>query len=223
LEPGGGMYYLTVPLSGKFIILRRQKSAAQREQIVEIIDSGTFETIERFEIPGFAIIDIWEDRLLSISSEHRLAEKKISALQWNDLRLDGSVIYNTASFIYNGAIVVKSRIQGSLDEKIFLTMIEDGKKSDPIFNGCMSKPSLSTPVVACRESKLSEIRERLDLSAKDWIAVYDLSTRQVLLATKKYSEDIVDYAISPDGSSIILMIKKKIEIYNVTSKNNKKK
>lgn len=225
LEPGGGIYSIIVPLSGKFIILMRQKSVIQFEKIIEIIDSGTFETMERLEIPSFGIIDIWEDRLLSINYEHLLVEKKIGALQWNDLMLDESnITNNTARFIYNGAIVIKGLIRRFPDEKRFLVRVEDGKKNDPVFNGCMSKPSWSTPVVACRESKLSEIRDILDLSGKNWIKVYDLNIRQAILVTKEYSAtDMVDYAISSDGNSIILMTNKKIELYNVNPKNDKKK
>ena len=225
LEPGGGMYYIIVPLSGKFIILMRQKSVTQFEKIIEIINADTFETMEQLEIPSFGMIDIWEDRLLSISYEHQLIEKKIAALQWDDLGLDESnITNNTARFIYNGAIVAKGLIRRSPEEKRFLVMIEDGKKSAPVFDGCMSKPSMSTPVVVCRESKLSEIRDILDLSGKNWIAIYDLNTRQVLLATKEYSAaDMIDYAISPDGSSILVMTEKKIELYNVNFKKDKKK
>jgi len=56
----------------------------------------------------------------------------------------------------------------------------------------------------------------LDLNSMDWIEAYDLSTQQVLLATRRYSaEQIRDYAISPDGMSIVLMTINRIELYTV--------
>jgi len=234
LEPGKGLYKIIVPLSGKYIALKQSQfqSSVQFVEIVEIIDSSTFETMERFEQPDFGIVDIWKDRLLAISydgnSKSRFFEKKVGAFQWNvlgftqwtglhGLGLTDSRSYANPRFIYNGAIIFKDIIEQSSTRKINLVMIEDGKKSGPFFEGCISKPSWNSPIVACEKSKLSTIRELLDLFAKRWIETFDLSTKKVLLTTKK-SSDMVDYEISPDGNSIIIMTQKKIELYTVKSK-----
>ena len=59
----------------------------------------------------------------------------------------------------------------------------------------------------------------LDLNGKDWIQAYDLYTQQVLLETRQYSAgEVIDYAISPKGDSIVLLTEKKVELYNVSSK-----
>ena len=227
-----GAYNIIVPLSGKYIVLKQRQPNARFAGIVEIIDFITFETIERFEQPDFGIIDIWKDRLLSISydgnSNSRFFEKKIGAFQWNVLGLTqwtglhglgliDSRSYANPRFIYNGTVIFKDIIEQPPTRKINLVMVEDGKKSGPFFEGCISKPSWNTPNVACEKSKLSTIRELLDLFPKRWIETFDLSTRQVLLTTKK-SSDMVDYEISPDGNSIIIITQKKIELYTVKSK-----
>ena len=245
--PSKSSYDIIVPLSGKFIVLCRRgndKRFPPYENLVEIIDSDMFEIIERFELPDFKIVDIWQDRLLSRSyadmvHEGRYVEKKIGASQWNDIGL-GQGEYAEAKYIYNGATVVQESIYNGFilinDNIKFLTgpvkrfwvVIEDGKKSDPL-KGCISTPSWNTSVVACKRNETSATRSFFDLFGKGWIEAYDLNTRQVLLATKAYTpdsisgEDIVDYAVSPDGNSIVLMTSKKIELYNVNSKKDKKK
>ena len=232
----GDFSRITVPLSGKFFILHTNQNS-------EIIDSDTFETVERLEQqPNFAIEDIWGDRLLAVRyigriqktlySLHEFYEKKIGASQWNYLGFEQGE-RPTAQYIYNGAIVVDDRIglppDGVIDQKRFWFMIEDGKKSDAVFKDCKFTPSWNTPVMACKNNKTSAIRELLDLFGKTWIEAYDLITRQVLLKTKAYTpdsisgEDVVDYAISPNGDSIVLMTSKKIELYTVKPKKDKKK
>ena len=235
LEPGGGMYYLIMPLSGKYIILWRQKSATQFERIIEIIDSDTFKTMELFEIPSLRIMDIWEDRLLAIgyfedTCDSYYLEKKIGTEQWNALGLTQGSQTN-AKFIYNGDIIVTDNIGLVHNKKGFWFMIEAGKKSDPVFGGFYSTSKLSwnTPTIASKINNQSAIRRLFDLFGKNWVESYDLSTRKVLLKTKAYSQDsisgeeMVDYAISPDGDSIILMTNKKIELYTVNPKKIKKK
>ena len=235
LERGKGSYKIIVPLSGKYIVLKQIQSGARFAGIVEIIDSGTFETLERFEQPDFEIVDIWKDRLLSISNDgndkSRFFEKKIGAFQWDVLgstqwsilhvlALIDSRRYANPRFIYNGTIIFRDIIEqpsAPTAPKGFFFMIEDGNKNGPFFEGCISKPSWNTPNVACGKSKLSAIRELLDLFAKSWVEIFDLSTRKVLLTTKK-SSDMVDYEISPDGNSIIIITQKKIELYTVKSK-----
>jgi hypothetical protein len=241
IERGEGSYSLIVPLSGEFIILRQlgQLDSGRYERIVEVIDTGTFKTIERFEQPSFSITDIWEDRLLAVQSlaaqsiiktrNRRFYEKKIGASQWNDLGLK-QVDYANAKYIYNGAIIISDSIEKPFDAKNFWFMLEDGKKSDSVFESrVFSTPSWNTSVIACRRNKVSFFRRMFDLFGKHWIEAYDLNSKQVLLTTKKYSEDsisgeyIATHAISPDGDSIILMTNKKIELYNVNSKKDKKK
>jgi len=236
-ERGEGLYDIIVPLSGKYIVLQQRQYDTRFAKIIEIIDSVTLETMEHLDQPDFGIVDIWKDRLLSISydgnSESRFFEKKIGDSQWNVLGLTrwtnlhvlglaDSRRYANPRFIYNGAIVLRDIIEQPSATKIFLLMIESGKTSGPYFEGCISKPSWNTPIVACEKSKMSAFRKLLDLFAKRWIETFDLSTQQVLLMTKN-SADIVDYEISPNGDRIIIMTQKKIELYNVNSKKNKKK
>ena len=235
-------YNIIVPLSGKFFTLSQKEYLSRNrfERVIEIINSITFEQVERFEQPNFRIMDILEDRLLSVNysedtRESYFFEKNIGALRWNGLGLTKwSTLgildrrYANPRFIYNGAIVDSDSIGPVYDRKSFWVIIEDDKKSDPVFEGCISKPSWNTPIVACEKSKVSAIRSFFDLFGKDWVEAYDLSTRKVLLKTKAYSQDsisgekMVDYAISPDGDSIILMTNKKIELYNVKPKKENK-
>ena len=174
-------------------------------------------------------MDIWEDRLLinDLSddyNEHYLFEKKIGASQWNSLGLFQGIYYARANYIYNGTIIIAGSLRKMPDTKAFWFRIEDGRISDPVFEGLLFKSSWNTPIVAAGRSHLSEFRSTFDLDSKDWIVAYDLSTQQVKLATKKYSaSNIVDYAISPNGDNIVLMTKKKIELYNINSQKDKKK
>ena len=224
LDVSERLYNITVPLSGKFFILGQ--SADRRKRTSEIINSVTFETIELFDKSYSGIADIWEDRLLSESyidsdgiRETRFFEKQIGASQWNDLVSVQRGGYVEAKFIYNGAIVVSDPPH----QKKFWLMIEDGRKSEPVSKGFIQfKSSRNAPIVANKVNRTSAIRNFFDLFDKESIEAYDLNTRQVLLETKKYT-DIVDYAISPDGDNIILITKKKIELYAVYFKKDKKK
>lgn len=215
-------YNLLVPLNGEFFSIELRGD----DQITMIIDSKTFKTIERFSGVNF-IIGIWEDQLLATSyskdtREQRFFKKKIGASQWNDL---GLIQGNRADakFIYNGTIIVTDIIEQIPDRKVFWFMIENDKKSDPVFKGIgRFKPSWCVPIVAIRPNYLSDFRRALDLDGKQWIEVYDLNAQRVLFTTKKYN-DIVDYAISPNGDSIVLMTKKKIEFYKVPASSGTKK
>ena len=237
-----GKYYLMVPLSGKFFIFGQANGLRDRrgEQFIEIIDSSTFEMLERFDKTNFTITDIWEDRLVLLNhSEYtfdsQVFEKKIGASQWNIIGLKkGSTIrssdkrrYVDPRFSYNGAIIFKkddnSAIVFTKVDKGFWLMIEDGKESRLPLSGYEFELSSNAPVIAGEKYKLSVIRRMLALLGKHWIEAYDLNTRHVLLATKGYSnsrstQEIKDYAISPDGNSIILITSKKIELYTVKSK-----
>jgi len=203
-------YYIIVSISGKFIILHRYRSGSQFRRI-EIIDSGTFETVEHFDtLPNFSIVDIWGDRLLSVSysdsegiSEKHFFEKKIGDSQWSYF---GSVQQRSnanARFIYNGAIIV-----------------EDGIGRAPVTGGAY-KYSWNAPVRAVRTGTQSYFLNEMGLG-KGWVKAYDLNTRKALLTTKKHS-GVRSYDISPDGDGIILMTEKKIEFYNIKSKKDKKK
>ena len=230
---GDGLLYhaIIVPLSGKFIILVQREDGRPHppyERFVEIIDTGTFEIVERFDEPNFRILDIWRDQLLSNGYSNgahagRYIEKKIGASEWSDLGL----AQGKARYIYNGTIVVTDFVGQLPNAKAFWFIIENGKKGDPVFEGCISKLSWNTPVIACERGEKSLI-QLVDFSRRWFIETYDLNVRQVLLATKKYSPDlilgerIVGYAISPDGGSIILMTNKKIELYNVKPQKEKK-
>ena len=213
-------YDIIVPLSGKYFILNRLYT--QLKGSSEIIDSRTFETIERFDAPpDYRIVDIWEDQLLSISfssdnSERRFSKRKINTSQWNDLELVQGERAE-ARFIYNGAIVVRDNIGRMPDIKTFWFIVEDGKKSEPVFSGLGLKFPSKASVVMTARSYLAGIRRAFDLFSKNWFEVYDFRNHKVLLETKKHT-DIADHAISPDGDSIIIMTKKKIEFYSVNSK-----
>ena len=228
---GSGMYNIVMPLSGRFFILDVRYSLFKRTS--EIIDSITFKIIERFDVPDFGILDIWENHLLALVRSNENSNR-IDILKgeiggtWNVLaqnlsygRYMGS---GKKSFIYNGAIVIEDIIGQMPLTKGIWYMIEDGKRSDQIYKGLLFKPSWNTPIVAVKGVELSDFRRALDLDSKDWIEAYDLSTQQVLFKTRKYSaSDIVDYTISPNGDSIVLMTKKKIELFNVPAHGAKKK
>jgi len=224
-------YDLITPLHGQFFIFGSWDGVSCT---IEIIDSKTFKTIEQWNESSHIfnmsslLMDIWGDQLLLTRHTtdfhgRNFFVKKIGTSKWNDLGTLPKVnVY--AKFIYNGIIVFTGYIEQMFDSKEFWFKIENGKVSEPIFEGLQFKPSLNTSIVAAGASHLSDFRRTFDMDSKDWIEAYDLNTRQVLLATKRYSaSDIVDYAISPDGDSIVLMTKKKIELYNVNPKKAKKK
>ena len=221
-KPKDVHYTLIAPLHGQFFSLEFWSD----ERITEIIDTKTFKTVERFSGDNI-ITDIWEDQLIvgrypKYPEAPRFFEKKIGASQWNDL---GQAITTSAKakFIYNGAIVITDAIEQKPYTK-FWFKIENGKKSDPITGFIeISKPSRNTPTIALEINFLSEFQRSLDMDGKYRIETYDLNTQKTLLATKKYTY-IVDYAISPNGDSVALIIKnKKIELYNVKPQNDKKK
>ena len=214
-EQRGTAFEIITPLYGQFFIFL---SHEDRNWSAEIIDSKTFKIAERLD-EKVMLMDIWGDRLLATwrtadVPESRFFEKRIGASQWNDLV--GLHERNAeARYIYNGTIIVTGTTGGP-DFRGFWFSIEDGKKNDPASRGLLFKPSLNTSIVASKRSHLSAIRRMLDLNSMDWIEAYDLSTQQVLLATRRYSaEQIRDYAISPDGMSIVLMTINRIELYTV--------
>jgi len=227
LKPGEGSYQIVVPLSGKYFILWRTVMP-----ITEIIDSGTLNIMERFDgLPNNTSTAIWEDRLLLIRPGNNGAsiyEKKIGELRWN--YLESTQVVNTrAGFIYTGAIFVSDLIRQGADTKRGWFMIEGVKKSDPVLfhnndiGVLSSKFSWHTPVMAIVNNKQLAIVKALDFNNKHFIEAYDLSARQALFKTKKYEyHDTIDYAISADGNSIVVISKKKIELYSVNSKKNKK-
>ena len=218
-----GTHNIIVPLSGKFFILNRLNTQLNRSS--EIIDSNTFDTIERFDVPNSRIVDIWGDQLLSISfssdgSESRFSKKIIGDSQWISLGVAQGE-RAVARFIYNGAIIVRDSIGQMPHIKTFWFVIEDGKKSETVFSGLGLKFPRTAPVVMTAGSLLSGIRRAFDLFSKRWLEIYDYKNHKVLLETKR-NTDIVDFAISPDGESIILMRKKKIEFYSINSKKGKR-
>ena len=81
---------------------------------------------------------------------------------------------------------------------------------------------MNTPIVAVKAGEISDFRRALDLNSLYRIKVYDLNAQRVIFITKKY-KDIVDYDISPDGDSMVLITKKKMKLYNVNSQKDKKK
>jgi len=213
------LFNLIAPLRGQYFVVR---FAENDSPIIEIIDSKTFKTVERLNMKTQdSIVDIWEDRLLATGFpnsiyERRFFDKKIGATQWNDLGLVHGRLAR-AIYIYNGTIIVAGYSGQAPNTKGFWFAIEGEKRSDLIFSGLVFKPSRNTSIVAAGDSYLSAIRSVFDHDSKDWIRAYDLSTQQALLTTKRYSSsNIVDYAISPNGDSIVLMTKKKIELYNVS-------
>ena len=225
-----GMYEITVPLSDKYFSLNRRYYMF--ESVSEIIDSSTFEIVERFDAPDFRIVDIWENQLLAITKSENgnvtIIKGEIGG-DWTILIQDLSTKhgegarYVDTKFIYNGTIVVSGDNGEPLNRKGFWFTIEDGKRGDLVFPGIGPfKPSRKTPIIATKESHKSWFRRMFDLFAKNSIKAYDVSTRQALLATPKYT-DIEDFAISPDGDGILLMRKKKMEFYSVNSKEDKKK
>jgi hypothetical protein len=209
---------LIAPLHGQYFSIKFEEGV---NQIIGIIDSKTFEIVERVTLPNFEILDIWKDRLRAFDFskgpyEHRFFEKKIGDSQWNDLGLFQGIFSARVKYIYNGTIIVTGSLRKMPEAKVFWLKIEDDKTSDLVFEGLTFKPSWNTPIIANKGGELSEFRRALDLDSKTCIEAYNLSTQQVILATKKYT-DIVDYAISPNGDSIALMTKKKIELYKVTT------
>jgi len=219
------MYDIIVPLHGKFFIF---KSWEEPNWVFEIVDSEIFKTVERLNLPTY-FMEIWGDKLFimdrPVTQEIHFYEKMIGASQWNVLGLLQGIFYPKSGYIYNGTIIVTGSIKEMPDTKGFWFKINNGKNSETVFEGIgISKPSRNAPIIANKRGVLSDFRRTFDMDSKDWIEAYDLNTRQVLLATKRYSaSDIVDYAISPDGDSIVLMTKKKIELYNVNPKKDKKK
>jgi len=229
--PKDGRYELITPLYGQYFIFKHREGYSDETGwaiwITEIIDSKTFKTIDRVNLPNSEVWDIWGDRLLAINfpNEHyerRLLVRKVGEIQWNDLGLTQGG-YSEAKYIYNGTIIVTDVSRQSPGRKGFWFTIEEGKKSDPVFKDrLIFKPSWNTPIIANRVGKESALREALDLDTPLWIEAYNINTKQIELATKKYT-NMVGHAISPDGNSIAVMTTKKIELYNVNSKKNKKK
>ena len=229
---GNGIYEIIAPLYGQYFILRfREDYRPSSSWVTEIIDSKTFKTIEKFiemEV-NLGIHDIWGDQLLAIGysnnnydKEAHLFEKKISALQWNDFGLMPRDYWLSAKFIYNGKIIIPGSIEQASDSKTVWLTIENGERSDPVYSDISRfKPSRNTSIITTKICELSDFRRTLDLNGFCRIKVYDLNTSKSLFTTKKY-KDIVDYAISPNGDSIVLMTKKKIELYTVSPSKLKK-
>ena len=226
-----GRYEIIVPLYGQYFILQtidtENRSISHKSYVItEIIDTKTFKTVERMD-NLWHMVNIWEDRILETLcpagiNERRVVEKKIGAPQWNDLGLIMTTSAE-AKFIYNGTIIVTDVIK----QIPFWFKIENGKKSATVFKGIIDglgfKPSRNTPTIALEINLQSDFQKALDISGKCRIEAYDLNTQKTLLETKKYS-NIVNYAISPNGDSVALIIKnKKIELYNVKPQNDKKK
>jgi len=209
-------YDLITPLYGQFFIFKSWDGAYFS---TEIINSKTFDTVDKFSIPNGVPMEIWGDRLLATwrttgINEVRFVEKKVGDSQWNVLETVQG-LRAEAKFIYNGTIIVMNYSGKVPNTEGFWFTIEDGKKGDVVFEAIGGfKPSWKTPIIATRPSYYSGIRRTLDLNSLNGIEVYDISTRQILFTTKKYN-DIADYAISPNGDSIVLMTKRKIELYNV--------
>jgi len=220
-------YGLITPLRGQcFIIEIRGNDSLS----AEIIDSKTFKTIEQINLEWTSTVrmikDIWENRLLA-TIYHRdinkrfFFEKKIGDSQWNDFGW-AYEFFSNANFIYNGTIIVAGYVEPSPDSKGVWVAIDGGKRSDPVFDviGGFS-PSSNAQIVANKSSHMSDFRRALDLNNSHSIRVYDLDSHRILFETKKYS-DLLDYAISPNGDSIVLMTKKKIELYKVPAPGAKK-
>ena len=210
-------YDLITPLYGQYFVLRF--SGYREWRTTEIINSETFEIVERLNVKN-SIIDVWGNRLLGFYTDTDIKkngyeEKKIGVdLKWNDLGLTQGG-YSEAKYIYNGTIIVTDVARQSPGRKGFWFTIEEGKKSDPVFKDrLIFKPSWNTPIIANRVGKESALREALDLDTPLWIEAYNINTREIVLATKKYT-NMVGHAISPDGNSIAVMTTKKIELYNV--------
>ena len=229
LETSKDVYFdVIAPLYGQFFVLRSRESYESSSFLTsEIIDFKTFKTVEKFieHTLNLGIHDIWEDQLVAtryhIESDTRLFfKKRIGASQWNDLGL-AQKGNDTAKFIHNGTIIIRGYTGQATNTKGFWFAIENGKKGELVSSGLLFKPSWNTSIVASKRSYLPSFRSTFDLDSKVWIEAFDLSTQQVLLATKRYSaSDIIDYAISPNGDSIVLVTKKKIELYNVSNLRN---
>ena len=217
-------FNLIASLRGQYFVVR---FAEDNNPVTEIIDSKTFKTVEQFNIPNGVIIDLWDDRLLVIRrtaaiNESQLIEKKIGESQCRILELANRRLAR-ANYIYNGTIIIAGYTGQAPGTKGFWFAIEGDKNGDLISRGLIFKPSWNTSITASKTNHLSAIRSTFDLDSKDWIEAYDLDTQQILLSTKRYSSsNIVDYAISPNGDSIVLMTKKKIELYTVSPSKLKK-
>jgi len=218
-------YYLITPLYGEFFVLRFWEN---NNKSTELIDSKTLETSGRLSELN-RVIDIWGDKLLATSysedtRETRFLVKKMNTSQWNDLGLTMTGVRADAKYIYNSNIVVTDVIEKQPGIfKAFWFTIEDDKKGERNFGYLGDfKPSWNTSIIANKASEQTALQSFLDISGKYWVEAYDLSARQTLLETKKHSY-IASYDISPNGDSVVLITKKKIELYKIPAPGNVKK
>jgi len=230
LPPEQG-YNTIMPRSGYYFVVDQNING--KDRIYEIIDWRTFETVEKMNASDFRIKDIWNDRLLGVglnlspmmrNTENiyiGLLEKKIGDSSWNSFGHDLQRLRD-AKFIYNGAIVVTCGIDYLFGPAFWLIM-EDGKRSDPVYHGKNDKermgeivPSAKSPVIAVGVFKLSDIRIFLDIGivGTSWVDYWDVTTQQRLLQSKD-EKDEIGGALSPDGRRLVVLKKKKLEMYAI--------
>ena len=219
-------YNIIMPRLGYYFVVDQNING--RDRIYEIMDWRTFETVEKMNASDFRIKDIWNDRLLGIdllrAGKYRwLLEKKMGDSSWTNFQIDSPRLQD-AKFIYNGAIVVTCSMDDSgLFGPSFWFIMEDGKRSDPVYYGKNDKermgeivPTAKSPVIAVYAYKLSDMRMFLDigLAGTFWRDYWDVTTRQRLLRIK-VEKDEVDCELSSDGRKLVVLKKKKLEMYDL--------
>ena len=221
-------YDLITPLAGSFFILA-QRYVKFTERI-EVIDSRTFKILDQWESSDLCVQDIWEDHIVAIRSQgnngYNVIEKRIGG-SWRNVFSKMEEEYNQARFTNNGTIAEASYLKQNLVANDCWFVIDGENKSDPIIYSKRERiqniiPAQQIPVIAIEISKMSGFRAAIDMNSQNLVVLYDMLKRRKLLETKSH-EDIIGYALSPDGLSLALLTEEKLEVYAVPSIDSKKK
>jgi hypothetical protein len=227
-------YNIILPRAGYYFVVDQNVNG--RDRIYDVIDWRTFETVEKMNATYFRITDIWNDRLLatdlfSAGVRRWLLEKKTGDTEWTIFGADLQRIQD-AKYIYNGAIVVTCSLEDSgLFGPSFWFIIDNGKRSAPVIYGENNKermgkiyPSLKSSTIAVGAYKLSGIRMFLDIgiAGTTWVDYWDAISQQRLIRIKDEKDELGGDS-SPDGRRLVVLKKKKLEMYAIPETPQNKK
>jgi len=228
------VYEITTPLAGSSFVFTQKSSDFETNN--EIIDIKTFKTIEKIRMRNLKIQDIWNDQVLAFAlseenEEYLYVLKKKIGEAWNDSRLKMNSRIS-AKFAYDGSVVIKNHIgshPANPESKHYWFSIEDGQIGEqtvfhPSENIVALQPAQNAPYVLFEIDKLSDMKKVLDFGSVGWVEIYDLVTRQKLLETDTWKEQI-DCSLSIDGRNLVVFLKskRKIEFYHVPTPEEKPK
>jgi len=229
LLPQNHQHNIIIPKAGNFFIVEQWG----KENNYEVLDWRTFETVEKktnVSNINIRIIDILNDRLLAISSSNdqgaRLLEKKIGDLSWNSfgVNLPRQPYLEDAKFFYNDAVVVQGYLKDILPSQrrrhTFWFVVENGIGSSPVIYG-ENKDEFILSIFPAKQGPILGVivfKPALDIfdtgkPGTSWTDIWDVTTQQKLRL--KIEKDEIDRDLSPDGRRLVVLKKKKLEMYAI--------